>query len=187
MHCRAFLRCFCCLHLCPLNQWELVSPDFSVSRVWISLSSAFSFTSPAALVWMPESHHCWPSNHPCMAQSLPMGRHLQAAMYFCRSGSGAQLPLTLCCLQPVLLVVALCSALGVWVAGQAGGIRRWLELRVCACMVALRVHGIRGMLHQLDVGDGGRSSASVQGLKCWLSCLWRSAEKDAGEGKMPGS
>lgn len=39
--CRAFLLCFCCLHLCFLHQWELVSPDLSVSRVWIIFSSTF--------------------------------------------------------------------------------------------------------------------------------------------------
>lgn len=63
--CRAFLLCFCCLHLCSLYQWELVLPDLSLSSVWIILSSAFSsFASPAALVWMPGSRHRWPSSHP---------------------------------------------------------------------------------------------------------------------------
>lgn len=63
-----FIGPFCCVSavfICSLNQWELVSPDLSLSGTWIILSPAFfSFASPAALVWMPGSHHHWPSNHP---------------------------------------------------------------------------------------------------------------------------
>lgn len=41
---------------------------------------------------------------------------------------------------------------------------------------------ITGMLEQPGVGDGDAPSASVQGLRCWFSCLQRSVERTEGRG-----
>lgn len=62
-----------------------------------------------------------------------------------------------------------------------GVVHVWVcEDVVCACP------WITGMLEQAALGDGGASSASVQGLRCWFSCLCRSAERIEG-GEVPGS
>lgn len=42
------------------------------------------------------------------------------------------------------------------------------------------------MLEQAALGDGDAPSASIQGLRCWFSCLCGSAERIEG-GEMPGS
>lgn len=62
-----------------------------------------------------------------------------------------------------------------------GVVHVWVrEDVVCACP------WISGMLEQAALGDGGAPSASVQGLRCWFSCLCRSAERTEG-GEVPGS
>lgn len=41
---------------------------------------------------------------------------------------------------------------------------------------------VAGMPEKPGVGDGDAPSASVQGLRCWFRCLWRSAERTEGRG-----
>lgn len=63
----------------------------------------------------------------------------------------------------------------------AGVVHVWVcDGVACACPWST------GMLEQAALGDGGAPSASIQGLRCWFSCLCRSAERIE-RGKMPGS
>lgn len=56
-------------------------------------------------------------------------------------------------------------------------------VHVCVhdCVACACPH-IPGMLEQPGVGDGDAPSANVQGLRCWFSCLRRSAERLEGMG-----
>lgn len=135
--CRTFLLCFFCLPLCFLNQWELVLPDISLSGIWVILYSAFfSFASPTALVWISPLL----AIHPTI-DGLPNGRAFPTCLPPCSvflQVSFSRLQIRFRCPAPTdqrflksVLLVALCFALRVWVAGQAGGIQR-----SCACVGA---------------------------------------------------
>jgi len=179
---------------CSLNQWELVPPDLSFSSVWIILSSAFfSFASPAAFIWMPGSHHRWPSNHPRMAMSLQW------------EGT-SELPLCVLCIFANVLsrlqirfrfpaptdhvLLKICPLGGsVFCSSCLDGWTGWRHPEVPGvvhvCMherVACACPRIAGVLEQCGVGDGDAPSAAVQGLRCWFSCLPRSAERTEGRG-----
>ena len=110
---------------------------FSLLQVQLLLFGCLDLTTVGHLIT-----HRWPrlSNGKALPSCSPACYiFLQMSFQDYKLDSGAQLPLTMRFYKSVLLV-ALCFALRVWMAGQAGGIQRWLELCMCACMIVLRVH-----------------------------------------------
>lgn len=81
--------------------------------------------------------------------------------------------------EDLFLSVALYFAPLLWMAGRAGGARRWLELCMCVCVLCAP---IPTLLERPGVGGENALSASAQGLRCWFWCLQWSAGRTEGRG-----